>query len=291
MTESAGSGPRLYALLGWPVEHSLSPAIHDAAFRELGIEAEYVRLPVREEELDGVLPAVARAGGGNVTVPHKESAARIVGRPSEDVRRTGACNCFWTEGDEVAGDNTDVGGFRGAVEAWSRARLRGGRVLLLGAGGAARAVVAACRDGATESVDIWNRTTERARDLVRSAEGPAPPGGTALSVLESRGDAEGPYDLVVNATSLGLEPDDPLPLELGDVQARAAFDLVYGRNGTPWTRHADALEIPARDGLEMLVRQAGLSLRRWLDVEPPIRAMRRAARAAGRGEGGSDDRR
>lgn len=280
------TGSRLFALLGWPVEHSLSPAIHGAAFRELGIDANYVRLPVREEELDGVLPAVARAGGGNVTVPHKESAARLVDRPTDEVHRTGACNCFWSEGDEVAGDNTDVGGFRAAVEAWPEARLPGSRILLLGAGGAARAVVAACRDDGAESVEIWNRTTRRARDLVRSTGDPATGSGTALSVLESRWDAGGPYDLVVNATSLGLEPDDPLPLDLTDVEATAVFDLVYGRDGTPWTRHAGGMGLPARDGLEMLVRQAGLSLRRWLDVEPPIESMLDAARsAAGRGEG------
>lgn len=280
------TGSRLFALLGWPVAHSLSPAIHGAAFRELGIDADYVCLPVREEELDGVLPAVARSGGGNVTVPHKEPAARIVDRPTEDVRRTGACNCFWAEGDEVAGDNTDVGGFRAAVEAWQEARIPGSRILLLGAGGAARAVVAACRDDGAESVEIWNRTTQRARDLVRSTGDPATDSGTVLSVLESRWDAGGPYDLVVNATSLGLEPDDPLPLDLTDVEAAAVFDLVYGRDGTPWTRHAGRLGLPSRDGLEMLVRQAGLSLRRWLDVEPPIESMLEAARsAAGRGEG------
>ena len=280
MTGRAPAGPRLFALLGWPVEHSLSPAIHAAAFRELGTDAEYVLLPAREEELDGVLPAVARAGGGNVTVPHKEAAARLVDRPSEDVRRTGACNCFWAEGDEVAGDNTDVGGFRAAVEAWPEAALRGGRILLLGAGGAARAVAAACRDGGAGSVEIWNRTPERARGLVRSIRESSPPGGTDLGVLESRWDAGGAYDLVVNATSLGLEPDDEFPLELTDVEAAAVFDLVYGREGTAWTRHAADLGMPARDGLEMLVRQAGLSLRRWLDVEPPIETMRQAARAA-----------
>lgn len=280
-----GSAPRLFALLGWPVGHSLSPVIHAAAFRELGIDADYVRLPVREPELDGVLPAVARAGGGNVTVPHKEAAARIVDRPSDDVRRTGACNCFWAEGDEVIGDNTDVGGFRSAVEAWPEARIGGARILLLGAGGAARAVVAACRDGGAESVEIWNRTTGRARALVRSAGESAPGGGTSLKVLESRRDAGGAYDLVVNGTSLGLEPDDPLPLELTDVEASAVFDLVYGRDGTSWTRHAARSGVPARDGLEMLVRQAGLSLRRWLDVEPPLAPMREAARAAGRGGG------
>lgn len=281
-----GTGPRLFALLGWPVEHSLSPAIHAAAFRELGVHATYVSLPVREPELEGVLPAVGRAGGGNVTVPHKESAARLVDRPSEDVRRTGACNCFWSDEGEVAGDNTDVGGFREAVEGWPEARLRGSRILLLGAGGAARAVVAACLDAGAASVEIWNRTTGRARSLIRSVDDAGPRGGTSLSALGSRSDADGPYDLVVNATSLGLEPDDPLPLDLTDVEASAAFDLVYGEDGTPWTRHAGGAGLAARDGLEMLVQQAGLSLRRWLRVEPPVDAMRTAARAAA-GRGGS----
>ena len=280
------AGPRLYALLGWPVEHSLSPAIHGAAFRELGVDAAYVALPVRDEELGGVLPAVTRAGGGNVTVPHKETAARLVDRPSEDVRRTGACNCFWPEDGEVAGDNTDVDGFRAAVDSWSEARLPEGRILLLGAGGGARAVAAACQDAAAGSLEVWNRTTERARSLVRAAGESDPDAGTGLRVLESRFDADGPYDLVVNATSLGLRPDDPLPLELDDVQAGAVFDLVYGPRGTPWTRHAREVGIPARDGLEMLVRQAGLSLRRWLDVEPPLETMRRAARSASGREGG-----
>lgn len=286
-SEGGRDGPRLFALLGWPVEHSLSPAIHAAAFRELGIDAAYVPVPVRREELDGVLPALARAGGGNVTVPHKEEAARLVDRPSAAVRRTGACNCFWPEEGGVAGDNTDVGGFRAAVEAWPPTRLSRARVLLLGAGGAARAVVAACQDAGAQSVEIWNRTTERARALVRAARESAPGAAAELTVRERRGDAAGPYDLVVNATSLGLRPDDPLPLELDDVRADAAFDLVYGEDdGTRWTRHARGAGIPARDGLEMLVRQAGLSLRRWLDEEPPLEAMRRAARAAaGRREG------
>lgn len=274
------AGPRLFALLGWPVEHSLSPAIHGAAFRELGVDATYVALPVREAELDGVLPPVARAGGGNVTVPHKQAAARLLDRPSAEVRRTGACNCFWTEDGDLAGDNTDVGGFREAVGAWHRARLEGGRILLLGAGGAARAVLAACRDAGAESVEIWNRTTGRARELVRAAGEAGAQAETVLKVLESRWDAAGPYDLVVNATSLGLDPEDPLPLDLADVETAAVFDLVYGEDGTPWTRHAEDAGVPARDGLEMLVRQAGLSLRRWLRVEPPIDVMREAARAA-----------
>lgn len=284
----AAAGPRLFALLGWPVEHSLSPAIHAAAFRELGWEATYVALAVREEELDGVLPAVARAGGGNVTVPHKRAVAGRLDRPADRVLRTGACNCFWTEGGELAGDNTDVGGFRSAVEAWPEARLAG-RVLLLGAGGAARAVAEACRETGVERLEVWNRTTERARGLARGLRERDGGEGPEVRVLASRGDAEGTFDLVVNATSLGLDPDgDPLPLDLAGVSARAVFDLVYGESGgTPWTRHARELGVPARDGLEMLVRQAALSVERWApDIEAPVDAMRRAAlSAAGRAGG------
>lgn len=275
---SAAEKGRLFALLGRPVQHSLSPAIHAAAFDALGVDAVYVPLVVREEELDGVLPAVARAGGGNVTVPHKEAAARRVERPTEAVRRTGACNCFWREDGRLAGDNTDVGGFLAAVEAWPEVRLRGARVLLLGAGGGARAVVAALRREDAGSVEVWNRTTERARSMIEDAGGGA--GETELRVVRSRTGSGGEYDLVVNATSLGLDPDDPLPVDLGRLRAAAAFDLVYAEGGTPWTRHARELGVPAREGSEMLVQQAGLSLRRWLDVSPPLDAMRRAVRAA-----------
>lgn len=283
MREGTGGVRLVFALLGWPVEHSLSPALYGAAFRELGVEADYVPLAVREPELAGVLPAVARAGGGNITVPHKEAAAGHLDRPSGAVRRTGACNCFWEEEGELAGDNTDVGGFRAAVEAWPAARLEGSRVLLLGAGGAARAVLAACRSEGTRSVEVWNRTTERARALVRGAR--ERDGEVELRVVETRSEARGPYDLVVNATSLGLSADDPLPLDLEGTRAAAVFDLVYGRNGTAWTAHARGLEIPATDGFEMLVRQAGLSLRRWLDVDPPLDAMREAGRRS-RGQEG-----
>lgn len=273
------AGRRLFALLGWPVEHSLSPAIHAAAFRALGVDASYVPMAIRAEELEGVLPAVARAGGGNVTVPHKEAAARLVDRPSDAVRRTGACNCFWSEDDAVAGDNTDVGGFREAVEEWAAVRLPGARILLLGAGGAARAVVAACQEAGAESVDVWNRTTRRARSMARDAREIGAGDGPDIRVLASRGETEGAYELAVNATSLGLRPDDPLPIPLEGMRVGAVLDLVYGESGTDWTRNARRAGVPARDGLDMLIRQAGLSLRRWLGVPPPLDAMRRAVRS------------
>lgn len=280
---------RRFALVGDPVAHSVSPAIHRAGFEALGVGATYeaVRVPTGAE-VEGKMRELARVGGGNVTLPHKEAAARALDRPTAAVRGTGACNCFWGREDGgLTGDNTDVEGFLGAV-----AELLPGPppglderdVLLLGAGGAARAVLHACRSAGVRSVDVLNRTRSRALRMVREVAGedagPARPReGGAVRVLEDRGDLERSYHLVVNATSLGLEPDDALPLRLEGLEVAAVHDLVYGPEGTEWVHYARGLQIPALDGLEMLVRQAAASERQWLGEAPPLGVLREAARA------------
>lgn len=284
---TGGGPPRAVALLGDPVAHSLSPVLHEAGFRALGLDARYVALRTLPAELPHLMRAFARSGGGNVTVPHKVAAREVLDRETDAVALTGACNCFWSEpgsggedtgGGDLAGDNTDVGGFLAAVEAWPDGpELAGGRILLLGAGGGARAVAAACVESGVDRLTIRNRTMSRARELAQRFGGRGP----EVKVLAAE-DGELPppeerYDLVVNATSLGLDDDDPLPLELGAVHARAAFDLVYGDDGTAWVRHARRNGIPAIDGLEMLIRQAALSVERWFGVEPLLAAMRQAA--------------
>ncbi|HEX5005257.1 MAG TPA: hypothetical protein VFV65_08065, partial [Gemmatimonadales bacterium] len=138
-----GGRTRVFALLGQPVSHSLSPAMHNAAFRVLGLDAVYVPLPCSAEQVPGLMSALAAAGGGgNVTVPHKQTAAGALGRPSPRVTQLGVCNTFWWEDGQVCGDSTDVDGVQAAVralgvdpEAW----------LVVGTGGAARAVVEAAR--------------------------------------------------------------------------------------------------------------------------------------------------
>lgn len=290
MTTAAGSPRdgggerRLFVLLGEPLDHSLSPALHGAAFRALGIPAAYHRVRAAAGEVGPLMRSVARAGGGgNVTLPAKGAAAAALDAAGAAVRATGACNCFWGEGGELAGDNTDVEGFRravaGLVPGGTEEGLAGRRVLLLGAGGGARAVLRGCLEEGAASVDLLNRTVGRAEAAAREVAG----GDGRVSVLEDRAGLASRYDLVVNATSLGLAADDPLPLDLSELEAGAAFDLVYGEEGTAWTRHARRLGVPARDGLEMLLRQAAASLRRWLGVEPPLEAMRRAAASAGGG--------
>lgn len=276
MTGSAGPdgdgtpGPALYAVLGRPVSHTLSPALHRAAFAHLGVDAAYGALSVAGEEVVPVMRALARSGGGgNVTLPYKERAAAALDRPSEAVRATGACNCFWgTETAELAGDNTDVEGFVGAAEGLVPGEdegLAGLEVLLLGAGGAARAVLHGCLRSGASRIDLLNRTTSRAEEVARDVG----PGGDRVRVLEGRREAAERYDLAVNATSLGVDPGDPLPLDLSELEAGGAFDLVYGRETTDWVRHARRLGLPARDGRAMLVRQAAASVERWTGREVP----------------------
>ncbi|MFQ5746865.1 MAG: shikimate dehydrogenase family protein [Gemmatimonadota bacterium] len=262
---------RRFVLLGDPVAHSLSPVLHEAAFGALGEDAEYAAVRVGAAELAEAM----RIGvdGGNVTVPHKRRAADLLDVRTEAVRITGACNCFRLEASgQLWGDNTDVEGFRQALHRLPEARLGGRAVLVLGAGGGAAAVVAACIAVGARRVAIVNRSPDRARALARRFAG----SGSEVDLV-SRGDARREaWDLVVNATSLGLRAADPLPMRLDASRVRAAFDLVYGRDGTAWTRHARESGIPVSDGLEMLIQQAGLSVQRWLDRTPPLEPMRRA---------------
>lgn len=269
---------RVFALLGDPVGHSLSPRIQNAAAEALGVDGVYVALRCTEEDLPGFMRGLSRSGGGgNVTLPHKGKAASVIDRPLEAVRRTGACNTFWLQDGRVVGDNTDVEGFRRALSHFlGGGRPEGQKVLLLGAGGAARGALVSLLDDGVEEVCIVNRSAERARSAARRI------GGARVRVLDGPGDwHDGDFDLVVNATSLGLGPDDPLPLDLGRLaRAGAVMDLVYGAEPTPFLRAAEALGIRATDGREMLVQQAAAAFELWWELPAPVEAMRAALPAA-----------
>ncbi len=268
-----GAGTRLLALLGDPVEHSLSPRFQNAALRAADLDAVYLALRCDAAILPALLRAVALAGGGgNVTLPHKTAAARALDRPTAAVTRTGACNTFWGQDELVHGDNTDVAGFTAACRTLIGSPA-GARALVLGAGGAARAVVSGLLDARADAVHVLNRSPERAR-LVAAALDPR---GRRVTVLEDRArlGREG-YDLVVNATTLGLAPDDPHPVDLeGPARVGAVMDLVYRAGGTRWVREARARGIVAADGTEMLLQQGAASFRQWFPRhEPDLDAMR-----------------
>jgi len=268
-------------LIGDPVAHSLSPRMQEAAFRTLGLAAEYrtVRVPAdRPREVGRAMRALAASGGGNVTLPHKETAAAALDVASDDVHATGACNCFWADGAaRLCGDNTDVGGIGLALDELTGLRLDGARVLVLGAGGAARAAVVACARGGARRIEVRNRTAGRARALVTALADRA--GGTAELLAVPSGAPLATLDLVVQATSLGLSAGDPLPLDPGGHAIGSALDLVYAPGGTAWVRRAREAGIETVDGRRVLLHQGTLSLARWLGVDPgaeTIEAMERA---------------
>jgi shikimate dehydrogenase len=267
------SSTRVLTLLGDPVSHSLSPVIQNAAFAEAGVDGVYVAVRCAGDDLTGFMKGLSRAGGGgNITLPHKEKAASVVNLPSEAVRRTGACNTFWGGADgRVHGDNTDVEGVRRALRGFVGAP-RGMRVLLLGGGGAARAALMALLEEDVDEVILLNRSTERARAVARRIGGQK--ARVVLLAEELRNQS---FDLAINATRLGLDPDDPSPVDF-EIFTRvgAAMDLVYGKAPTPFVRAAEQFGIRAQDGGEMLVQQGAASFERWWQTAAPVDAMRAA---------------
>ncbi len=269
---------RVFAVLGDPVAHSLSPVVQNAALQDLGLEGVFVALRANQEDMIGFLRGLARAGGGgNITLPHKEKAATVVDRPSAEVRRTGACNTFWAEDGVIHGDNTDVEGFGRALDDFLGGPPEGYRVLVLGAGGAARACLVALIDRGAAEIQLVNRTHERARAVARRI------GGEKVRVLDDLGAAAGEsYDLVVNTTRLGLDEADPLPMDLEILErVGAVVDIVYGAKPTPFLSRARELGIRGADGSWMLLHQAAVAFQRWWGVEPSLEVMSRALEEAG----------
>ena len=280
MTLEAGArieGPlastRLFALLGSPVAHSLSPVIQNAGFRSAGLDGVYAALECAPEDLHGIMRALARAGGGgNVTLPHKERAATVLDEAGETVRRTGACNTFWGEGGRIRGENTDVEGVKRAVRALLDGPPFGARVLMIGGGGGARAALAALIDEGVADVSVVNRTTVKGRAMARRI------GDERVHVKEDvRAVAGEGFDLVVNATSLGLHVDDALPVELDRLgPVGAVMDMVYAPAGTRFAAVAGDRGIHSMDGAEMLLQQGAVAFEFWWNQEAPLAAMREA---------------
>lgn len=262
--------PSRLVLLGHPVAHSLSPRLQNAALRRAGIPLEYTALDVPPERLASTLEALAAEGAaGNVTIPHKEAVAARCAHLTPLAGRVGAVNVFWSEGGRLHGDNTDVGGFDAAVRLLLGRPPGVERVALLGAGGAAAAVLAAVERWGDATATIVARTASRAETLARRFPGVARAAAHLSDALDGA-------TLVVNATPVGLH-DDAFPASPEALPRGAAIlDLVYRRGETPWVRAARARGHAARDGLEMLVEQGALSFSRWLDIVPDREAMRAA---------------
>ena len=257
----------LAAVIGDPVRHSRSPAIHNAAFRASGVDAVYVAFTVDEDATPAAVDAMRRLGwlGLSVTMPCKAAAAAAVDRCSAAARTLGAVNCIRRDGDDVVGENTDGDGFVRAMAADLGVGPAGRDVVVVGAGGAARAVVEAVARAGAASVTVVNRDRGRA--------------GAAAALAGPRGRVGSPGDLgttglVVNATPLGMTAGDPLPLDpslLGPDQV--VVDLIYHPPRTPLLVAAEAAGALTANGLGMLVHQAAIAFEHWTGRPAPLAAM------------------
>jgi shikimate dehydrogenase len=249
----------LAGVIGFPVGHSRSPAMMNAAFAALGLDWRYVKLPLPPERFEEAVRALPSSGyrGANVTLPHKLAAHDVADELGDAAVAIGAVNTLTFHDDgRIVGDNTDAGGLLDALGGEPPATA-----LVLGAGGAARAAAWALADAGAR-VTVWNRTPERAKELASDL---------GVDAAERPRDAE----LLVNATTVGLRAGDSLA-GLPLVDARVVVDLVYGDAPTPIARWAEERGALLVDGLEVLVRQGARSLRLWTGMEPPVDAMRRA---------------
>lgn len=264
--------PGRLVLIGHPVAHSLSPRLQNAALRAAGMGIVYQTLDVMPGDLAKIAHELIDANAaGNVTVPHKEAFAACCSQLSPVAQRTGAVNTFWTEDGALVGDNTDVGGFDAAVRSTVGAPAPGSVVAVLGAGGAASAVLAAVERWEGVTARIWSRTMGRAERLADRYERVSRAEWNADTAV--RGAA-----LVVNATPVGLH-DDAVPVDPSSLDpASNAFDLVYRRGETPWVLACRGRGLRASDGLPMLVEQGALAFERWFGVAPDRSVMHDACR-------------
>jgi shikimate dehydrogenase len=284
-------GPEDAVLLGWPVAHSRSPAMHTAAAADVGVPLRYRALAVAPADLDAVLDGLSVRGirGANVTVPHKLAVLPRCDVLTAEARLVGAVNTLtWERAADgrpvLEGHNTDAGGLERAL-AEDVGDLHGTPVLLVGTGGAARAAaVALVRSGARVSVAGRDpRGCVAVLDVVGATDrvGGAARGTVDLQDGAALAVALAEVTLVLNATSLGLHGEHlPAPLEALRAD-QVAYDLVYGRE-TPFVTAARASGAAAHDGLGMLVHQAAEAFTRWTGVAAPVAAMRAAAVGLGR---------
>ena len=271
---------KLVGIIGDPVAHSLSPAIHNAAFAALGLNMAYLPLRVSAGQVGAALRGLPALGfrGANVTIPHKGAVLPYLSWLDDDARLAAAANTIVVEGDELRGYNTDVSGVREALEDVCGDALHGEPGLLLGAGGAARAAaLALARLGVR--VTVVNRTAAAAERLANLTEAAVP--GTScrwlpLSDLAAADVAA--QRVVVNATSLGMHGAGKVPAALADTvtAGQVVFDLVYTPGETDLLARARARGATVVDGREMLIRQAAAAFELWTGRHAPLEVMRDA---------------
>ena len=280
--------PIRLAVFGDPVAHSLSPQMQNAALRACKIDMQYARFHIRANELRSALRFLRDLDfiGINLTVPHKIAAFTQIDDADESASRSGAVNTIRVRDKKLIGSNTDGEGFLHAVRNEFSVDVRDLRVMLIGAGGTGRAIAWQCALENCERLVLVNRTSEKAQALAEHLRpyfaGPRVLGPAARLEAVALEEAAlriqlADIDLIVNATPLGMNPNDPSPIPARLLAPHhMIFDCVYGPSKTSFLRAADEAGARGANGLSMLLHQGALSFSIWFDREAPIDAMRKA---------------
>ncbi len=265
---------KIVGIFGAPVAHTASPAMHNAAFAALGLNWLYLPFHVEPSHLRAALDGIRCLGlaGVNLTVPHKVLALAMLDDVDDEVRRIGAVNTVSIADGRLRGHNTDAAGFSTAIQEEFGLSLRGTRVLILGAGGAARAIAVRCAGEGAAAIWIANRTPANAESIVRAV-------GDRAHVASLRSLPEA--DLVVNATSVGLHEGDSLGLPAKFFSARhCVFDTIYRPAETELLRTARQAGARVANGTGMLLHQGARAFEIWTGEKAPLSVMRDALQAA-----------
>ncbi|MFC4183677.1 shikimate dehydrogenase [Saccharococcus thermophilus] len=267
---------KLYALFGCPVHHSLSPLMHNDAFQRLNIAAHYHAFHVEPERLKDAIAGVRALGiaGLNVTIPHKTAVMALLDDIDAEARRIGAVNTIVNENGRLIGYNTDGSGYVRALEEETNVEIKDKRILLIGAGGAARGIYFSLIDRGAKQIDICNRTVSRAKQLIEEGDAAVPSGVYSLNEAEQR---LGEYDIVINTTSVGMYPNtEEMPLSLANLkEGTIVSDIIYNPLETKWLKEARERNAIVQNGVGMFIYQGALAFEKWTGVFPDVERMKK----------------
>lgn len=273
MTRAIQGTTRVYGIIGWPVAHSRSPQMQNAAFQALGMDCVFVPFAVPPHQLAEAVQGLRSLGvaGWNVTIPHKSAIMPFLDQLSPEAVRAGAVNTVVNQDGCLIGYNTDGAGLLISLERDLGCPVAGKRIVVLGAGGAARGAVAALTEAGAAAITVVNRTLATASQLAAELQVHMP----STSVIAAADFSMLPQllpeaDLLINATSLGLRGEEIAGLDLALLPAAAkVYDMVYGASSTPLVSSARRRGLQACDGLGMLAAQGELAFCHWTGVSPP----------------------
>ncbi len=273
----------IYGVIGWPIKHSLSPAMHNAAFKELGINAEYKLFEVKPEDLKDFILNRKDAAGFNVTVPHKEKCMALLDSIDPLARSIGAVNTIVIRDRKLAGYNTDSYGFITAIKEDLGFEIKGKSVFVLGSGGASRAVSFSLAAGGAKDITLTDLFLDKVKSLAENIKKLYPACDVNIAEpkkIYTEEDVSG-ADLLVNATPIGLKKDDPFLFDISVFRkGLAVYDLVYNPEKTRLVETAKNSGLKASGGLGMLLHQGARSFELWTGRKAPVSVMKKALKQA-----------